>query len=137
MRRSADMRSGALPVAVIGAGPVGLAAAAELVIRGEEPIVFESGKGAGSAVRKWSHVRVFSPWRFNVAPAARKLLQRVGWEEPDPDHLPMGRELLDRYLAPLAHTAELEGRVLFNVRVLSIARRGFDTLKTAGGVRAP
>src|SRR2546429_4542780 len=137
MYRSANMRSAALPVAVIGAGPVGLDAAAELVLRGEEPIVFESGPAAGSAVREWSHVRVFSPWRFNVAPAARKLLQRAGWEEPEADHLPTGRELVDRYLEPLSHTTGLEGGIRFNVRVLSVARFGFDKVKTAERERAP
>ena len=39
--RSHDMpESAPLPVAVIGAGPVGLAAAAHLVARGIEPLVF-------------------------------------------------------------------------------------------------
>ena len=33
-----------LPVAVIGAGPVGLAAAAHLASRGIEPVVFEAGE---------------------------------------------------------------------------------------------
>ena len=32
-----------LPVAVIGAGPVGLAAAAHLLERGLEPLIFEAG----------------------------------------------------------------------------------------------
>jgi 2-polyprenyl-6-methoxyphenol hydroxylase-like FAD-dependent oxidoreductase len=32
-----------LPVAVIGAGPVGLAAAAQLVSRGEIPVILEAG----------------------------------------------------------------------------------------------
>jgi 2-polyprenyl-6-methoxyphenol hydroxylase-like FAD-dependent oxidoreductase len=131
------MRSAALPIAVIGAGPVGLAAAAELVLRGEEPIVFESGPAAGSAVREWSRVRVFSPWCFNVAPAARKLLQRTGWEEPEADHLPTGGELVDRYLEPLSRTPDLEGRIRFNVRVLAIARLGFDKVENGrAGARA-
>ena len=52
-----------LPVVVIGAGPVGLAAAAHLVDRGLEPLVFEAGTVAGASVREWGHVRVFSPWR--------------------------------------------------------------------------
>ncbi|MEV7891797.1 FAD-dependent oxidoreductase, partial [Streptomyces sp. NPDC088357] len=40
-----------LPVVVIGAGPVGLAAAAHLVERGLDPLVLEAGPAAGSAVR--------------------------------------------------------------------------------------
>ncbi|WP_124278139.1 FAD-dependent oxidoreductase, partial [Streptomyces sp. ADI93-02] len=49
-----------LPVVVIGAGPAGLAAAAHLVERGIEPLVLEAGSSAATAVRAWSHVRLFS-----------------------------------------------------------------------------
>ena len=37
------MSSSRLPIVVIGAGPVGLAAAAHLVERGETPLVLEAG----------------------------------------------------------------------------------------------
>ncbi len=43
----------ALPVAVIGAGPVGLAAAAHLLERGETPVVFEAGDAIGANIRDW------------------------------------------------------------------------------------
>jgi cation diffusion facilitator CzcD-associated flavoprotein CzcO len=59
-----------LPVAIIGAGPVGLAAAAHLIQRGETPIVFESGAEIAASVRSWGHVRLFSPWRWCVDQAA-------------------------------------------------------------------
>lgn len=39
-----------LPVAVIGAGPVGLAAAARLLAQGEEPVVFEAGSQVGAGM---------------------------------------------------------------------------------------
>ena len=68
-----------LPVAVIGAGPVGLAAAAHLLARGLEPLVLEAGPGIGEAVRAWGHVRMFSPWRYNIDAAARALLEAEGW----------------------------------------------------------
>ena len=58
------------PVVVIGAGPVGLAAAAELAERRLPFVVLEAGNSGGAAVRQWGHVRLFSPWRYNVAPAA-------------------------------------------------------------------
>ena len=83
-----------LPVAVIGAGPVGLAAAAHLLSRGIAPLVFERGARAGATVAEWGHVRVFSPWEYNVDSAARALLERTGWTMPDPDHLPTGDELI-------------------------------------------
>ena len=59
------MQSDLLPVVVIGAGPVGLAAAAHLLEQGEEPMVLESGSSAAN-VRAWEHVRFFSPWSYVV-----------------------------------------------------------------------
>ena len=61
-----------LPVAVIGAGPVGLAAAAHLLERGEAPIVFEAGEQVGANIRDWGHVlAVESDSRLRQCPAAR------------------------------------------------------------------
>jgi len=71
--------STALPVAVIGAGPVGLAAAAQLATRGQDFILFESGPVPGAAMREWGHVTFFSPWRYTVDDAARALLEPAGW----------------------------------------------------------
>lgn len=47
----------ALPVAVIGAGPVGLAAAAQLARRDQAFVLLESGLIPGAAVAEWGHVR--------------------------------------------------------------------------------
>lgn len=55
-----------LPVVVIGTGPVGLAAAARLFERGIRPLILERGLGAGATVESWGHVRVFSPWAYNI-----------------------------------------------------------------------
>ena len=65
-----------LPVAVIGAGPVGLAAAAHLVSRGIEPLIFEAGDAVGASVREWGHVRVFSPWELQHRPGRRRVARR-------------------------------------------------------------
>lgn len=72
------MTGAQLPVAVIGAGPIGLAAA-RLVAAGETPLVFEAGGVAGASVTAWSHVRVFSPWRYNIDAVARDVLDAAGW----------------------------------------------------------
>ena len=64
-------------VAIIGAGPVGLAAAAHALERGLEPIVLEAGPTAGHAMRAWGHVRMFSPWEYNVDKAAERLLEEL------------------------------------------------------------
>src|SRR5437763_183180 len=98
-------------VAVIGAGPVGLAAAAHLIERGLEPIVLEAGASVGHAVRQWSHVQLFSPWAYNIDQAAARLLQATGWNSPDPQAYPTGGELYENYLAPLATKTPLRDRI--------------------------
>jgi cation diffusion facilitator CzcD-associated flavoprotein CzcO len=130
LEHAVDIRS--LPVAVIGAGPVGLAAAAELVKRGVTPLIFEAGETPGSAVLQWGHVRVFSPWKYDIAPAGRELLERAGWREPDLEAFPTGRELVDAYLVPLASTPEIAPHLLLGHEVTSVTRDGFDKLKTNG-----
>lgn len=115
-----------LPVVVIGAGPVGLAAAANLIARRVAVKVYESGNSAGANVRDWGHVRLFSPWEFNIDPASRALLDKAGWQEPDAQDYPTGSELVERYLAPLAATPELAPVIEFGSRVTAIGRRGID-----------
>jgi len=130
------------PVVVIGAGPVGLAAAAHLAERGVEFLVLESGTSAAAAIDEWRHVRLFSPWRYDMDAAARRLLERSGWLAPDPDQLPTGGDLVDRYLAPLAKTPELADRIRYGAEVVAVTRLGFDRLSnggrgTAGREQAP
>ena len=71
-----------LPIAVIGAGPVGLAAAAHLIERGLEPLILEAGPTPAAAIEQWRHIRLFSPWRYNIDAAAVRLLDATGWESP-------------------------------------------------------
>src|SRR5699024_2906592 len=66
-----------LPVAMIGAGPIGLAAAAHLTIKEVPFIVFESGKTVGNNILEWQHIRLFSPWQYDIDKAARKLLEET------------------------------------------------------------
>jgi cation diffusion facilitator CzcD-associated flavoprotein CzcO len=126
-----------LPVAVIGAGPIGLAAAAHLVARGITPVVLEGGEGVGASVRRWAHVRLFSPWKYLVDPAARQMLQAAGWTEPDGDALPTGGELVERYLEPLAALPSIAPHLRTGRRVVAVSRRGYDKVKTAGREQAP
>lgn len=118
-----------LPVVVIGAGPVGLAAAAHLVDQGIEPLVLEAGPVAGSAVRGWSHVRLFSTWGEVVDPAAEKLLAPTGWVKPEEATYPTGGEWAERYLRPLA--AVLGERVRLGARVTGVSRLGRDRVVDA------
>jgi arsenate reductase len=125
-----------LPVAVIGAGPVGLAAAAHLVARGIEPLVFETGDTVGASIRQWGHVRVFSPWEFNIDPVARKLLDGHAWAPPQADGYPTGDEIVERYLEPLAAVPAIASALRLRSRVVGVTRVGVDKLKDAGRVDA-
>ncbi|MGE7468124.1 FAD-dependent oxidoreductase [Bosea sp. NPDC003192] len=115
-----------LPIAVIGGGPVGLAAAANLVGRGLAVKVYEAGAEAGASIRDWGHVRLFSPWAYNIDPAARLLLEKAGWQAPDAALHPTGEDLVREYLAPLSRTPELAPVIEYGARVRGIGRRGID-----------
>lgn len=124
-------------VAIIGAGPVGLAAAAYVLESGMSPIVLEAGAEAAHAVRQWQHVQLFSPWEYNVDKAAERLLAPTGWNSPDPSSYPTGGELIERYLAPLATRTKLREAIRTSSRVTAISRAGFDKAKTEGREQAP
>ncbi|MFD7621656.1 NAD(P)-binding domain-containing protein [Streptomyces sp. NPDC059802] len=119
----------ALPVVVIGAGPIGLAAAAQLIERNIEPLVLEAGPAAASAVREWSHVRLFSTWSELVDPAAEKLLAPTGWVRPDGASYPSGGDWAELYLQPLADV--LGHTVRYNATVTGVSRTGRDRVVDA------
>jgi hypothetical protein len=131
------MSTTAKTVAVIGAGPVGLAAAAHALERGLRPVVLEAGEQVGHAVLQWAHVRMFSPWAYNIDKASERLLRSTGWNSPDPDVYPTGAELLEHYLEPLAARTVLSEHIRTRARVISIARVGFDKVRTAGREKVP
>jgi thioredoxin reductase len=136
-RRAASSSFASLPVAVIGAGPVGLAAAAYLLDRGETPLVLEAGDAVGSSVREWGHVRLFSPWKYLVDAAARRRLEASGWVMPDGEILPTGRQLVEQYLEPLAALPAVARTLRLRHRVIAVTRLGFDKVKSAGREQAP
>src|SRR5471030_3557085 len=104
-------------VAIFGAGPVGLAAAAHVLERGMRPIVLEAGRHAGHAVREWGHVRMFSPWEYNIDKAAERLLAATGWNSPVSCEYPTGEELVAQYLEPLATRTPLRDCIKTSARV--------------------
>jgi hypothetical protein len=126
-----------LPVAIIGAGPVGLAAAAQLALRDQAFMMFERGAVPGAAVAEWGHVTFFSPWRYVVDDGARQLLEATGWSIPDPDRDPTGRELIDDYLAPLAAHPAIAPHLRLGARVVSVTRQGMDRVPSEGRERRP
>lgn len=121
----------ALPVVVIGAGPVGLAAAAHLLGRGLTPLVLEAGTSVGAGMLRWAHVRMFSPWEFTIDRAAGALLAQSGWTVPDLAQFPTGGEVVERYLKPLAATPLIQPHVRLGARVTVVTKQRRDRMKDA------
>ena len=126
-----------LPVAIIGGGPVGLAALAHLLERGQDAILIEAGATVGANVLAWGHVRMFSPWEFNIDAACARLLEATGWRPPPADELPTGAELVERYLRPLADSPEMRSRIRAGVRVMAVSRRQRDKVKDSERATSP
>ncbi|WP_342598283.1 NAD(P)-binding domain-containing protein [Psychrobacillus sp. FSL H8-0483] len=126
-----------LPTAIIGAGPVGLAAAAHLADREEPFILIESGARVGTNILQWGHVRLFSPWQYNLDKIAMQLLEKSGWVAPDSEQLPLGKEIVEDYLEPLANLPEIYPNILFNTTVTAVSKKGLDKMKNYNRSDAP
>lgn len=123
-----------LPIAVIGAGPIGLAAAAHLKARNLPFFVLEAGDLAEN-VRSWSHVILFSPWQYNIDATAKALLEKAGWLAPADETIPTGKELIEQYLEPLA--AIFKEKIYSNHRVIAITREETDRMKSTNRAGSP
>lgn len=128
-------RASDLPVVVIGAGPVGLAAAAHLRERGLPVTVLEAGPAVGSAITEWGHIRTFTPWQYIVDDAAERLLATTGWTSPTDRRSPTGSEIVERYLRPLG--AALGDVVETGSTVTAVSRAGLDRSRTIGRAERP
>ncbi len=126
-----------LPIAIIGAGPVGLAAAAHLTKRDIPFILFEAGDSAGTNFLSWGHVRVFSPWKYNIDKAAEELLNDNGWKSPNPEDLPTGKEIVEQYFNPFSELPVIKPGIHFSTKVISIGRKSIDKMKTSGREQQP
>lgn len=118
-----------LPIAVIGAGPVGLAAAAHLSERNLPFVVFEAGQSVGASMQGWGHVRLFSPWRYDIDRAAQRLLKAHGWISPGLSAYPTGKDIVEHYLRPLARLDAIAPHLRLGHRVTAITRHGVDKLR--------
>jgi thioredoxin reductase len=126
------------PLVIIGAGPIGLAAAANAAARGMPFVVLDAGPRAGAAVAEWAHVRLFSAWSELIDPVARRLLTDTTWVAPDSAGYPTGGEWRTSYLQPLADLLANSdiGAVRYDSRVIGVARDGRDLVVDAGREQA-
>jgi len=127
-----------MPVAIVGAGPIGLAAAAHLAERGVDFVILEAGDSAASSVKEWGYIRLFSTWKHVIDPASRRLLESNGWTPPrHEDAAPSGSELVTHYLSPLAALEPIASRLRLGVSVEDVTRRGMDRTRTAHRATTP
>src|SRR5947209_8708557 len=106
-------------IAIIGAGPIGLEAAVAALDRSYEVSVFERGE-VGDAVRRWGHVRMFSPLGMNVSMRGLERLRHGGATLPEPDDILTGTGFVAEYLIPLSYT--LGEIVHTNTEVVAVGR---------------
>ena len=130
--REAPAADAALPVAVLGAGPVGLAAVAQLLERGLPFVALEAGSEVGANLRDYAHVQLFSPWQFDIDHAMARLLAPTGWTAPPATGLPRAGEVVDRVLRPFAALPQVAPHLKLAAHVLAVSREGFDKVKSAG-----
>src|SRR5215212_10486294 len=109
-------------VLVIGAGPMGIAAAIGASDRGHDVTVLERGE-VGASLRTWGATRFFSPLHMNVTPRMRELLGTI-----DDDALLTGADYAEQVLIPLAKRLDVRTQT----RVVAIGRRGLTRGDYAG-----
>ena len=125
------------PIFIIGAGPIGLAAAAHLSQQGLPFSILEAGPDIGTHIQKWAHVKMFSNWEYNIDPVAAAQLRQSGWEHPAADAFPTGHDLLEYYLRPLAALPTISANLYLEHQVVSIARQGIDKMTTTDRELSP
>lgn len=144
-----------VPITILGAGPIGLETALYARFLGHPVRVIERGDCVGANLRKWGHVRMFSPFGMNASPLGVAALRAHDslWNGPAADEQLSGADYCKRYLAPLAKTDLLAKCFMFGAEVVAIGRshllkgegvgdlrRGEDTfsllLRSADGVES-
>lgn len=122
-------------VAIVGGGPVGLAAALEAADRRWPFRLYEAGEAPAAAVRDWAHVRLFSPWSMNASARMRERLSRAGSAPPDGEGRPTGAELVEELLAPVAALPDVAAGLRTATRVAAVGRAGLLKHEAIGSGR--
>lgn len=111
-------------VAIIGAGPTGVHLAMRLLHEGNYSVkLYEQGL-VGGAMRKWSEVKLFSPWEYNKSPLAEKYLRDAKITLPEDSIFPTAAEYIEQYLEPVVNLPIFKGVLESNAKVVSVCRDG-------------
>jgi thioredoxin reductase len=110
-------------IAVIGAGPIGIEAALYARACGLPVALYDRG-GIADHVRRWGHVRLFTPFGMNTTPLGIKTLraEKSSISLPADSDILTGREFRDTYLVPLAESEVLLESLFLETTVLQIGR---------------
>ena len=103
---------------VIGAGPIGLAAALGGARLGWDVTVLEQGD-IGASLRRWGPTKFFSPLSMNLPPGAADVIGGMA-----DGAILTGAEFVDAVLVPLANSSSLAGRIKSGTRVVAVGRSG-------------
>jgi cation diffusion facilitator CzcD-associated flavoprotein CzcO len=134
------MEPGKPRIAILGAGPIGLEAALAAAECGLAFTLYEADPEVGGHVRRWGHVRTFTPWEMNVSDRAGRALAESELEAPRGPALPIGHELVERLLEPLASLPALAERLRLGARVVAVGRQGLlkhEEIGSDGRARRP
>jgi thioredoxin reductase len=111
-------------LAILGGGPVGLEAALYAAELGLPFTVYEQGNPA-EHVRRWGHIRLFTPFSMNTSPLGLRVLREESPQPsvPGPTALLTARDHVEAYLEPLAQSSRLRERIQTQTQVVRVGRR--------------
>ncbi|PQO39121.1 hypothetical protein C5Y96_04465 [Blastopirellula marina] len=110
-------------IVIVGAGSIGIEAALYARFLGYQVTLLDSGD-VGAHLRKWAHVRMFTPFRANCTKLGRSALaaQYPDLSFPLADQHVTAGQYLEQYLLPLAKTDLVADCLKPHHTVISIAR---------------
>lgn len=118
---------------IIGGGPIGVEAALYGARLGYQVSLYEA-ISIGAHMLSWGHAQMFTPWWMNVSSLGVMALESAGWQPPDAERLPTGKEFVYQYLRPLANVAARDGvRIRLGARVLAMGRDSHLKGEAIGG----
>jgi cation diffusion facilitator CzcD-associated flavoprotein CzcO len=120
-------------LAILGAGPTGIDAALAAADRGWDFTLYEAGVEVAESMRRWGHVRLFSPWSLDVSPRMRRHLAAIEHAAPDDDTCPTGAELRAEVLLPLAAGSAVAPHLRLGTRVRAVSRERLLKHESIGG----